>query len=255
VRAFAAGMRLQWSLFRRSPGQLLVFATVPFFTAIFLAGIRHAGRQDLAAYAVLAPVLIALWVVSLDLAGSIIDDERALYTFELLVAAPSSIALVLAGRIATVTLLGSTAFVEAPLVAALCFGVTVEVAHSATFALTLVATLLAMAGTSTAMAAAFVAARSARRFANAMGYPFYILGGLVIPISMLPDWLRPLSWLIYLYWSADLLRDSTEAEPVRHVAWRLAVLLVLGVVAYLAGLWLTRRIVDGLRGNGTVGLS
>lgn len=255
MRGFAAGLRLQWSLFRRNPGQLLVFVSVPFFTAIFLAGIKQAHRPGLAPYAVLAPVLIALWAVSLDLAGSIIDSERAQHTFELLVATPTATPRVLTGRIATITLVGSAAFVEAPLVAALGFGVVVRVPHPVTFALTAFATSLAMAGTATVMAAVFVASRSAVRFANALGYPFYIAGGLLVPVQMLPTWVRPLSWLTYLYWSAGLLRDSTAPAPERLVAWRLAVLLALGVVAYLTGVRLIRRIVNGLRIDGTVGLS
>ena len=48
---------------------------------------------------------------------------------------------------------------------------------------------------------------------------------------------------------------AAAPAPVRLVAWRLAVLLALGVVAYLAGVRLIRRIIMGLLIDGTVGLS
>src|SRR5206468_2583677 len=152
MREIRAGLRLQLQLFRRNPGHLLIFLTVPFFSAIFLAGIQEVGREELVGYAVFGPAMVGLWAVSLGLGGSLIA--------------------------------------------------------------TLAVTAVAMAGTSAAMAAIFVAARAARRFANALGYPFYILGGLLVPITFLPPWLRPLSWLTYLYWSAGLLRDALSAQPV-----------------------------------------
>ncbi|GAA0924702.1 ABC transporter permease [Virgisporangium aurantiacum] len=255
MTAFVAGVRLQLALFRRNPGHLMVFVTVPFFAAIFLSGADHAGRPDLVPYAVLGPALVALWVLALDLAGSVIDGDRAHGTFELLVATPSAPSHVLAGRVSTITVLGLGTLAETLLVAAVGFSATLPVFHPGALAATLVATALAMTGTSTAMAALFVAARSAGRFANALGYPFYILGGLVAPVSLLPWWVQPFSRLTFLYWSAELLRDTTRPAPVTDLAWRLAAVCCLGGVAYLVGVRLTGRVVDGLRTKGTVGLS
>jgi ABC-2 type transport system permease protein len=255
VTAFLAGVRLQLSLFRRNPGHLLIFTTVPFFAAIFLAGIGQAHRADLAPFAVMGPALIGVWAVSLDLAGSVIDAERSQGTFEMLVAAPASLSRVLAGRIVTITVFGMATLLEPLLVARFVFATAVSVVHPVVFVLALLATAVAMTGTSTGMAALFVAARSARRFSNSMNYPFYILGGLIVPVAALPIWLRPLSWVVYLSWSADLLRDTTNPAPVPDVAARLAMVVLLGVIAYAVGVALTRRVVQGLRRQGTVGLS
>lgn len=250
-----AGLRLQLSLFRRNPGHLLIFVTVPFFSAIFLSGIEQARQNSLVGYAVLGPSLVGLWAVSLDLGGSIIDSERTQQTFELLVIAPCSILRVLAGRVVTITGLGMLTFPESILFARVAFGVRVHVARPVPMALTLAATAVAMAGTSTAMAAVFVAARAARRFGNALGYPFYILGGLLVPTTFLPLWTRPLSWLTYLYWSAGLLRASLSTQPIAQLGWRLLAVLGLGLLTYTAGLRLTRRVIDRLRREGTIGLS
>lgn len=62
-----AGTKIQLRLFRRNPGHLMVFTTIPFFSAIFLSSLNAADRTDLAPYAVIAPTLMALWLVSLDL--------------------------------------------------------------------------------------------------------------------------------------------------------------------------------------------
>jgi ABC-2 type transport system permease protein len=255
MREVWAGLRLQLLLFRRNPGNLLIFLPVPFFSAIFLSGIQEVGQEDLVGYAVFGPAMVGLWAVSLDLGGSIIDSERIQQTFPLLVTAPGSLSRVLAGRVVTVTVLGMLTFAESLLCARLVFGVDVRVEQPVVLVATLVVTAVAMAGTSTAMAAVFVAARAARRFANALGYPFYILGGLLVPVSFLPFWLRPLSWATYLYWSAGLLRDTLSPQPVAALWWRLLAVLALGVATYAIGVRLTERVVDRLRRDGTIGLS
>jgi ABC-2 type transport system permease protein len=105
------------------------------------------------------------------------------------------------------------------------------------------------------MSAIFIAARDARRFANALGYPFYILGGILVPITLLPVWVRPLSWLTYLYWSAGLLRASLSPRPVTELGGRLLAVLVLGAISYFIGLYFTRRVINSLRREGVIGLS
>jgi ABC-2 type transport system permease protein len=250
-----AGLRLQLWLFRHNPGHLLMFVTVPFFSAIFLSGVEQAGKGSLVGYAVLGPALVGLWAVSLDLGGSIIDTERMQQTFELVVIAPSSFSRMLIGRVAAITGLGMLTIIESILFARVAFGVNLHVAQPMAMALALAATAIAMAGTSTAMAAIFVAARSARRFANVLSYPFYIVGGLLVPTTFLPPWVRPLGWLTYLYWSAGLLRGSLSATPIPAVGWRLLAVLGVGLATYAVGLSLTRRVINVLRRNGTIGLS
>lgn len=255
MNELTAGLRLQISLFRRNPAHVLIFVTVPFFLAIFLSGIREAHRDSLVGYAVLGPSLVGLWAVSLDLGGSIIDSERTQQTFELLVIAPCSLLRVIAGRVAAITGLGMLTLPESILFARLAFGVRVPVPQPVPMAVTLLATAVAMCGASTAMASLFVAARASRRFANVLGYPFYILGGLLVPVSLLPAWIRPLSYVTYLYWSAGLLRASLSTAPIADLTWRLLAILALGMTMYAVGAQAIRRITDRLRQQGTIGLS
>jgi ABC-2 type transport system permease protein len=250
-----AGLRLQWRLFRRNPGYLLHFMTLPFFSAIFISGVLQAGKTSLLGYAVLGPAMIGLWVVSLDLGGSIINLERMQQTFELQVIAPGSFTRVLLGRILTVTGIGMFTFIESILFARIAFGVDTYIAQPLPMALTLVVTAVAMAGTSTAMAAVFVASRDAVFYGNALGYPFYILGGVVVPVTLLPLWVRPLSWLTYLYWSSALLRDSLTAAPISELGWKLLAVLGVGLISFAVGLYVTGRVTNRLRQQGTIGLS
>ncbi|MFQ6197682.1 ABC transporter permease [Streptomyces sp. NPDC000405] len=253
MNEFCAGARIQLRLFRRNPGHLLVFTTIPFFSAIFLSSLNAADRTDLAPYAVIAPTLMALWLVSLDLAGSVIDDDREEGMLELFTASPANLSLMLTGRVLVVSAAGLLAFAEAALTARMFFGIPLPTAHPWHILATLAATVLTTAGTATVMAGAFVTARSAKQFANALGYPFYVLGGVLVPVTFLPLWIRPVSWFIYLYWSADLLRSSTDPAPVEDFGARLGALCLLGGVSFGLGILVVNRFVCRARAHGITG--
>jgi ABC-2 type transport system permease protein len=246
-----AGARLQWRMtLNRLPDSVFPLITTPFFTIIFLAIVRDAGRDDLADYAVLAPVLIALWWFALFEAGGIITGDRWMGTLEGQVAAPVSFAGVLLGRIVVVVLVASISFLEVLLVARLLFGVSIEIHHAGTFALTLLATAFALSGTAVVMAGLFVLTRSSATWGNSLSYPFYVLGGVLVPVSFLPNWLEPVSSAIFLSWSADLLRASLDAAPVSDFPFRLAMIVVLGVAGFAAGALVVDRVLGKVLAEG-----
>lgn len=247
-----AAVRFELLVLRRSPNDLMPLINTPLFTVIFLAITRHAGREDLAPYAVLAPAVIGVWLMALLVSGEIIATERSNATLEALVATPARLPVLVLGRVATVTAVSLLSLVESWLVARIGFGVSVTVHHSALFALTLLVTAASMAATATAMVAVFVLTRSARTFQNALSYPFYLLGGAFVPVGLLPEWLRPLTRLVFLSWASDLLRDTLAEEPVGHALARLAMVLVLGAAALAGGLWFLDRILNRVRARGTL---
>lgn len=251
MHAFLASVRFQgWSI-RRNPGDLLMLVTGAFFTVIFVSITLNADRPDLLGHAVLAPILIQLWMTGVTLGGEIIDRERSLGTLEATVAAPANLQTLVLGRIVTITGLGLVPVAEVWLVTWVVFGVVPPLHHPAVFVVGIVATSIAMACTTTIFAALFVLARSAVQFTNAMGYPFYILAGLMVPVAMLPEWLQPLSRAVFLSWSADLLRDALSVEPVADVGLRVAVILALGAAGYVVGRVLLRAVLDRVRALGT----
>jgi ABC-2 type transport system permease protein len=252
---FVAGYKLQLRLIRADPDYLMPLAIVPFYTIVFLAIFRHAGRDDLTTYALLAPVLIALWQLSLVTSGETVADDRWLGTLELAVATPGSFAVAVVGRVLAVTSIALISFAEVWVVARVFFGVSIVFHHPFTFVLTLAATTLAMAGTALIMAALFVVTRSARTFQNSLSFPFYVLGGVLVPVSYLPDWLEPVATVVFLSWAADLLRDSLDPAPVDDLALRLAMVLALGAAGFLVGRILLARLLRHVRQTGEVSVA
>jgi ABC-2 type transport system permease protein len=235
VRAIWAGYGLQTRAFRAYPDSLFPLFMTPFLALIFLMIIDHAGREDLAPYAVVAPVFMALWWVSVTTAGGVMSWDRWQGTLELLVAAPASLPLVAFGRILAVTTIGLLGFVEVWVIAKLLYPIDFVIRHPPEFVATLVASAAAMAATGVALASLFVLARNAITFVNSASYPFFVLGGVLVPVSFLPDWLEPVSSAIFLSWSADLLRASLAPEPVADFAFRVTMILALGTAGLAVG--------------------
>ena len=255
MSSFTGAFRFQLQVIRSQPDYLLPLLVSGLYAVIFLTIVRHAGRVDLIANALVAPVLIGLWGLALSISGEIVDVERWNGTLELTLAAPAGLAFVVLARTLAVTAVGLVVFVEIWLLARVGFGVSLVVRHPTVFALTFVATALAMAGTALTMAALFVLTRSARTFQNSLSFPFYVLGGVIAPVSLLPAWLRPVSAGVFLSWSADLFRATLAPDPVGRLPLRLAVLLALAGAGFAVGRVALERIVRRVRRDGTVGFA
>lgn len=252
MRALTAAFGFQLAASRRDYGQLMPLFTAPLMTVIFLAIAQQAGRDDLTGHAVLAPALIALWGTSLMVAGEIIDNERWAGTLEGVIATPTPLGVVVLGRVLAVMVVGCLGFVESWLVAALLFDVVVPIPHPGWFVATLAVTVFAMAGTATIMAAVFVLARSARTFQNTLSYPVYVLGGVLVPVELLPGWVQPITRVVFLSWAADLFRDSLTTAAVSDPLLRLAVVAVLGALGFATGRWALHRILERVRVTGSL---
>lgn len=246
----SAGLQLR--LAARSPDTVQVCVTAPLFTVLFLSVSDHAGRTDLSGYAVVAPTLMSLWTLALFTAGQLISEERLNGSLEGLVAAPAPLGVVVIGRMCAITAVGLVSFGESWLTAGVVFGRWLDLPHPWVSAACVLATGLATAGTASVLSSLFVLMPSARIVQNTLSYPFYLLGGVLVPVSFLPDWLEPLSRAVFLSWAADLLRDGFAVAPPGDVLFRLTVIVGLGAAGFLVGLTLLERVVNRVRRLGTL---
>lgn len=252
LRVIGAAAKVQWNTSMRAPEHMLIVITAPLFSVIFLSIVKQAERPDLIANAVLGTGLVGIWFVAVDVAGGVIQNERWMSTLDLVLAAPRSFALVVCGRILPVMAIGSITLVEAWAVAYFGFDVELPMRHPGIAAAVLILTLLATACTATMLAALFVLSRDTMIFQNSLSYPFYILGGLVFPLSLLPGWIQPLGRLVFLSWASDLLRDSATQDSVTNLLPRMGALAGLGAIALGLGVVLIGKAADRARRTGSV---
>jgi ABC-2 type transport system permease protein len=250
MRAFRAGVWLELQIIRSSPDTLIPFFTAPLFTIIFLMIVRNGGRHDLQPDALMAPVLMTLWWFALFHGGNLVTGDRWQGVLEWILAAPSSLATVILGRIASIMTIGLVGFFEVWAVGRLMFGVSIPFEHPFALALTLLVTVFAMAGTAVAFAALFVLTRNSFTFANSSSFPFYVLGGVFVPIALLPGWIQPVTKVVFMSWSSDLLRSSLKPAPIHNEWGRLGMVLILATLSFLLGRIVLSRVLRRMRTTG-----
>ncbi|MEZ0075270.1 ABC transporter permease [Planotetraspora sp. GP83] len=253
MTAVLAATRMHLAMVASRPIDAIALMTTPLLSVVFASVGRAAGREDFLVTAITGAGLIGLWVLTVNQTGDLISTDRWQGTLELLLAVPASLSSIVLGRLSAVVAIGTLAFAESYLVATVVFGASIEIHHPVIFAVTLLVTLVAIAGTACLLAPLFVLSRNTVLFEVVLTYPFYILGAVLFPVELLPEWLRPVSDVVFLSWSSQLLRDAAGAAPVAALPYRLGALLVLGLAAYVTGHLLTNLVVRRIRRDGTVG--
>lgn len=137
-------------------------------------------------------------------------------------------------------------------VTAALLGHPIAIADPAQFTAALVAVLASALVLGLLVSCLFVLTRSAGRISEAIMYPVFILGGLLVPLSLLPDWVQPLSAIVSLRWGGELLRAAATGEAQSAEAW---LMLAITTAAYgLLARFLFRRVLDRVRRDGTLEL-
>ncbi|MCA9941680.1 MAG: ABC transporter permease [Anaerolineales bacterium] len=257
LRVLWAGVRMQWRLALLSPVDFILASVLQpiFYTLLFLLLFKATGRLDsLALFGIIAPALIGMWSTALNVSGEIISVERSYGSLEILLIAPRhGLELSLFGRIVTVNLISLIAIVEAVMVAYFGFGIVVEIKQPLAFVALNLLAALSISSIALIMASTFVLSRSVRLFQNLLSFPFYLLGGLAVPVGALPQWLQPFSRITPLSWASEGLQQTLTDVPV-SITYYLA-LALLTLVYGLIGRALLVRIQTRVRNEGSIGFS
>jgi ABC-2 type transport system permease protein len=186
----------------------------PFvFTFVALTLFKEASGP-FGLYAVLGGGMMGMWGNTLYSSGFAIEFEKWQGTLEEVVAAPSNLLHVIAGRSVSNALFGLTNMVAILLIAALVFRVPLGIANPILFGLSMVLTLLSVSALGLIFASAFVLTRSAHVFTNGLEFPIYVVSGSMFPIALLPFWMHPASYILGPTWGIDAIRIAAGQENV-----------------------------------------
>lgn len=220
--------RAQWWLLLRSPRLLGPLVITPLYSLVFFSVLREHHRVGLATTMATTAFLMCMWSQAVFVASDAVDYDRWEGTLEAGLFTPRRYADALAVRVLTATAVSLPALGEILLIGRLGFGYPVTVAHPALMCLVLLLLLCGGAGVALAVSGLLVIVRGARTLQNAMTYPFYLLGGLILPVGSLPDLLQWPAHAFYLSWGAQALRDAIGGTGVDATAlYALAVLAPL----------------------------
>jgi ABC-2 type transport system permease protein len=251
VAVVAEAALLQLRTQRHPTNHVLGVVQPASFLLIAALASRRTGRIDLED-AALGAALVALWGATIWSGGSILRGERWQGTLSQIVARPTGLGTVLLGKTLGSTV-RSAVFIGATVtVAAAALGHALDVARPLPFLAALLGVIASAVALGMLLSCIFVLTRAAGRISEALMYPIFILGGMLVPIELLPGWIQPLSTVVSLRWGAELLKAAADGEGQAAHAW----LLLAGTTAVYALLarLAFQRVLDKARRDGTLDL-
>src|SRR5213078_123658 len=193
-----------------------------------------------------------MWSSVSTSAGSAMQRERWWGTLELLVAAPRHFALVLLPATLGLATVGIYNLAATLLWGRFLFGVHLTIAHPLLFALSIGGTVLSFAGLGFLFAVSFVRFRAAWVLGNFFEYPVWLICGFLVPLSLLPDWVHPIAWVLAPTWGMSAIREAALGGPALRDA---AICLGLGACYITAGVLVTDRVLRAARVRGSLALT
>jgi ABC-2 type transport system permease protein len=227
--------------------QPIIFASIAFFM------VESGNRAGTLLYVALGAGLMGIWSATLFGSGGAIQWQRWQGTLELLVAAPAPFIMSLLPLTVATSSIGLYSIVATLLWGRLFFGVPLDFAHPLQLAVALPATVLCLGMLGLLLASTFVLARNANAFSNLLEYPVWLATGLLVPLTLLPGWVEPLSWLLAPSWGIEAIRDAALGGGS---AWpEIGMCVLLGIVYFLLGALFLRNFERMARQRATLSLA
>jgi ABC-2 type transport system permease protein len=235
--AFDCFLAICWPLF---------FATVAFF--MFRAG----GDPEALVYASLGAAVMGIWTATSVSAGAALQRERWYGTLELLVAAPVHFSLILLPLAFATSAIGVYCMATTFLWGKYVFGIDLTIEQPFLFALAIPAVILSIGALGFLMAVAFARYRNAWALGSMTEYPVWLVCGFLVPLTLLPEWTRPLSWSLAPTWGMRGVREAaTGGTPLPDIA----ICLGLGLLYVAIGIVLTESVLRAARLKASLSLS
>jgi ABC-2 type transport system permease protein len=253
LRLLAVGWYFQLKMISRSPfegvGQViwpLFFATVAFF--VFGAGNSTRGLV----YASLGAAVMGMWSATSTTAGGAMQRERWHGTLEALVATPPHFAVVLLPITLAMSTVGIYCLAATLIFGRVLFGIDLTIEHPLAFGLAVVGTVLSFGSLGFLFAVTFVRFRAAWALGNLFEYPVWLIGGFLVPLLLLPAWVRPISWALAPTWGMNAIREAAlGGTPFPD----LALCLVLGAAYIGAGILVLETVLGAARRRAALSLT
>jgi ABC-2 type transport system permease protein len=241
LQTFWGSFRMSQLNFFSDPQWIIPNIVAPFvFTAVALMFFRNVSGS-LALYAVLGGGMMGMWGNTLYGAGFALAFDRWNGTLEYVLATPSRLVWIVAGRSASSAVLGLFNALAILVVAVVGYRANIGVANPILFLLALVLTLTSLSALGVLFCSSFLLTRSAQVMTNGLEMPIYVASGSMFPIALLPFWSHPLSLALGPTWGIDAIRFAADPAftGMGFGYWFDLLILVLSTVVYLAvGFWL-----------------
>ena len=225
----------------------LFFATVAFFM------FQQGGDPDALIYAGLGAAVMGIWTATSVAAGSALQRERWHGTLELLDAAPAHFSVVLLPIGLATSSIGLYCMASTLLFGRVLFGIELQFEDPFLFALAVPATLLSIGALGFLMAVSFARFRASWALGSMTEYPIWLICGFLVPLTLLPVWVKPISWVLAPTWGMNAIRQAStgQGSPLDDVL----MCLLLGAAYVVIGVVGTNTVLRAARAKASLSLS
>jgi len=241
LQTFWASFRMSLLHFFADPQWIIPNIIAPFiFTAVALVLFRNVSGS-VALYAVLGGGMMGMWGNTLYGSGFALAFDRWNGTIEYVLATPSRLVWIIAGRSASNAVLGLVNALAILAVVMIGYGPLLAVADPILFLVALILTLASLSTLGVVLCSAFLLSRSASVMTNGLEFPIYVASGSMFPIALLPFWSHPLSLSLGPTWGIDAMRYAADStyKGLGFGYWIDVSVVMISTIVYLAiGFWL-----------------
>jgi ABC-2 type transport system permease protein len=224
IRLLLSGLRIHLLQLSSSAAEMVAITFWPVLyatIAYYMFGAK--SDPDVLLTASLGATVMAIWSSVAFGASGAIEIQRKLGTLELLVAAPVPFGAVLAPITLATSAIGVYALGATLLWGRLLFGIPLHFDHPVWFVVSLPVAIVAIGTLGLILASTLIFYRAAVFLGASFDYPVWLITGLLVPLSVLPGWVEPISWLLAPTWGMRALRESTTGgSPLGAIAMCLA---------------------------------
>ena len=127
-----------------------------------------------------------------------------------------------------------------------------HIVHPLLFVIAVPATVLAIGLLGFLLSVTVVRYRTAWALGNALEYPVWLVCGFLVPLSLFPGWVRPISWALAPTWGVRAIRQAAlGGAPLIPVAACIGLAALYGI----AGALLVDTVLRSARKSATLSLT
>jgi len=224
----------------------LFFAT----TAFLMFG--QSGKPEALVYAGLGAAVMGTWSAMATSASGALQSQRWQGTLELLVCAPTRLALAVLPVTAALATVALYSLVATLVWGRVVFGIEVQIASPVAFIVALAVTLASLATFGFLLSVTVVRYRTGWALGNLLEYPGWLLCGFLVPLDLFPTWVQWLAQALPPTWGMAAIRSAAAGQA----PWgEIAVCAGLGLGYAVLATVLSERLVDSARRNATLALT
>jgi ABC-2 type transport system permease protein len=189
------------------------FLITSVFTPLLVATISYymfksGQRPGTLFYASLGAAVYGIWSTTLFGSGGALQWQRWQGTLEIVVATPAPFFCVLLPQTLATSSVGAYSLVSTLLWGRFVFGIPFTIHDPLAFAAAVPVTLIGLGLLGLVMATTFVLYRHANALSNMLELPVLLVTGMLVPLSLLPGWTHPISWLLSPTWGVRAIREA-----------------------------------------------